>query len=114
MAKVTTKQIITALKNNAGLVAVSAKKLNITPQAIYKRAKAEPKIQRTLETCRAEVIDLAEGKLFEAVKEAKPWAICFILKCLAKERGYVERQEIAGASGGPIEIKVSYEDSEGN
>ena len=38
-------------------------------------------------------IDLAESKLFQAIQGNQPWAVCFFLKCRAKQRGYVERTE---------------------
>jgi hypothetical protein len=37
-----------------------------------------------------------------AVRRGEPWAVCFTLKCLGKDRGYVERQERTGAGGQPL------------
>jgi hypothetical protein len=109
MAKVTTKQIIEALKANGGMVYLAARKLNISHQAISKRKKTSPEIQETINSCRNEFLDLAEGQLMLAVKAAKPWAICFVLKCIGKDRGYIERQEVTGKEGGPVTLKVVYE-----
>jgi hypothetical protein len=51
----------------------------------------------------------AVSKLFEAVKDGAPWAICFWLKCRAGWRE-VERVEHVGGDGGPVKIIVEYED----
>ncbi len=40
------------------------------------------------------------------IQAGKEASIFFFLKCRAKDRGYVERSEITGAGGGPIESAV--------
>jgi hypothetical protein len=44
---------------------------------------------------RGQMVDLAEAKLFEAVREGRPWAITSLLRRLGKDRGYTERAEVA-------------------
>ena len=38
--------------------------------------------------------DFAESKLQIAIGRGQAWAICFFLKCRAKDRGYIERVDI--------------------
>lgn len=40
------------------------------------------------------LIDFAESKLFKLIDDKVPSAIFFFLKCKAKHRGYVEKQEV--------------------
>ena len=56
------------------------------------------------------VKDMAENALYAAILRGEAWAICFYLKCRAKDRGYVERAELTGASGAPVKIKLVYDE----
>jgi hypothetical protein len=47
--------------------------------------------------------DNAESALYSAVLGGEAWAVCFYLKTQAKDRGYVERQEMTGKDGGAIQ-----------
>jgi hypothetical protein len=51
-------------------------------------------------------LDEAEDALGDAVRAREAWAVCFTLKTLGKSRGYVERQEITGKDGAPVETTV--------
>ena len=54
------------------------------------------------------VLDFAESKLYELVKEGNPVATIFLLKTKGKSRGYVEKQiqEITGPDGKDIDINI--------
>jgi len=71
---------------------------------IYKRMELEPEIGAVIAAERERRIDIAETALDRAVIEGEAWAVCFTLKCIAKDRGYVERQEISGVDGNAIQI----------
>ena len=103
----TDAEIIKAVTKRKGLVSVAAKSLGITRQTIYNRAKTTPEISEAIRDARSLTTDVAEEKLFDAIENGEAWAICFYLKCQAKDRGYVERQEVTGAEGGSIEIDVT-------
>ena len=57
--------------------------------------------------------DFAESKLHIAIGRGQAWAICFFLKCRAKDRGYVERSEVTGLNGaalaGPPMFQIIFE-----
>jgi hypothetical protein len=98
----TSDQIIQALKDTNGLVSLAAKRLKCSPQTIYNRAKEVQSVQRAIEEARDELVDYAELALRSAVIGKEPWAVQFALKTLGKSRGYIERQELTGAGGGPV------------
>jgi hypothetical protein len=49
--------------------------------------------------------DFVEDKMLKRVMEGSDTMIIFFAKTQMKDRGYVERQEITGAEGGPIRVK---------
>lgn len=99
--------IIDALKRTRGLVFLAAKKLGCTPQTIYLRCKSSPEVAACLEACRGEMLDVAEEKLFAAVKAREPWAVAMLLKTLGKNRGYVERTETRTITDDEIERELA-------
>ena len=107
--KYSTEQIIQALKESNGLVSLAARRLGCEPQTIYNRAKRVKSMKEVIENCRSELVDLAEDKLRGQVLAGEGWAVCLVLKTLGKNRGYVERSELTGKDGSPVELIVKYE-----
>jgi len=111
------EKIIEMLEAKAGFVTDAAKGLGITYQGLYKRIKANKKIQSALLAINEEKLDFTESKLIDQIKEGNLGAICFHLKCKGKHRGWVERQEITGAEGEPLvrtKHEVVFVDSKSN
>jgi alanine-alpha-ketoisovalerate/valine-pyruvate aminotransferase len=104
--KYKTQEIIDALESMNGMVYLAARKLGCTAQTIYNRMAKSSAIKDALENSRGELIDISEQKLRQAVLNGEPWAVAMVLKTLGKQRGYVERQEITGKEGEPIESIV--------
>jgi len=57
-----------------------------------------------VEEIRESAIDHVESKLFSLIDSGDTGSTIFFLKTRAKKRGYVERSEITGADGGPVEM----------
>jgi hypothetical protein len=112
-SKVSKETIIKALQAKQGFVTEAAKMLNISFQALYDRIKRTPEINQAWTAIKENHLDFAESKLLMAIKDGESWAICFYLKCQGKHRGYVERQEYAGADGEPININITRKKIEG-
>jgi hypothetical protein len=110
--KFTQEQVITAVKETKGLVYLAAKKLGCDPETVNNYANRYPKVRATINNARAEVVDVAEAKLYAALLGGAPWAVLFALKTQGKDRGYVEKvqQEVSGEAGGPLRIEVIYAD----
>jgi len=105
-----TEDYIAAIHNSRGLLTHAADALGVTRGAIYQAAKKHPEIQKAIEDARERTTDLAVGKLFQKINEGDNTAILFYLKTQAKKRGYVERQEVTGAEGGELTVRVVRED----
>ena len=104
----TDKEIIRAIKRSNGFLGYAAEMLGITYQAVWNRMKRNKKIKNRMLAVREKHLDFSERQLIENIKKGKEQSIFFHLKCLGKKRGYVERQEIAGVRGRPIEMTLEH------
>ena len=101
----TNKEIVQALKDTNGLVSLAARRLDCDVTVIYRRAAKYPAIQTVIDECRDELVDHSELALRACILDRQPWAVALTLRTIGKHRGYVERQELTGADGGPIATK---------
>jgi hypothetical protein len=100
--------IIKALEANCGLVTQTAKALNISRATIYKRINKSQSLKTAYEDIKMSMIDLAESKLFELIKQGNLTAIIFYLKC---KGGYYEAKFDMPDAGGEQKIIIEYVDS---
>jgi len=117
------KKMLAELKASYGRVTAAAEKTDIVRQTHYNWYKDDHEYKRAVDDINEAAIDHVESKLFEKIDgvsvqkgfthEGEPivydvppsdTAIIFYLKTKGKSRGYVERQEITGADGGPVQI----------
>ncbi len=101
----TIEQVCEALEASHGLLSMAATRLGCSSICVSTYLARYPAIKECQQRCKDAVTDLAEDKLYQAVKQGKAWAICFYLKTQGKSRGYIERQEVTGEGGGPVLIK---------
>lgn len=90
------------LEKNAGSITDACRAIGTARHQYYDWIKKDEKFKEQCDAITESLIDRAESKLHAAIEGGQAWAICFFLKCKAKHRGYVERQEISGPDGGPI------------
>lgn len=81
------------LAKNHGNITLVADEFGVTRTAVYNLIRKRPTLQRILSDAREGCLDHAESALFAKVCEGEGWAVCFLLKTLGKNRGYVERSE---------------------
>lgn len=89
----TSAQVADALLRSGGLLAGAAKLLGCGRTTVHRHIKSDPALAEVQREAREQNVDIAEFKLLEAIQAGEPWAIQFYLRCIAKSRGYVERQE---------------------
>jgi hypothetical protein len=87
-----------ALRKNKGMVARAARMLRCTPQTIRYYMQRHPVIAAVVADERELFVDAAELQLHAPAQRGEAWAVCFALKCLGEERGYVEWQERTAAN----------------
>ena len=84
-----------------GIISSAAKMLStsghrISRQALTKYIDKSERLKEVLEE---------ESELLKLMRAGDKAAIMFFLKCRAKDRGYIERQEFTGKDGTPISGK---------
>jgi hypothetical protein len=87
-----------------GNIAAAARTFGVSRTAAWSYIQKRPALQQVLRECQETIKDHAESVLHRKLLDGEPWAVCFFLKCKAKDRGYIERQEIAGAEDAPLTI----------
>jgi hypothetical protein len=100
----TQQQIIDAITKAEGFISAAAINLGCDIGTVYNYIKRYPAIEQVVKDVRYKQVDFVESKLLKLIKDENPTAIIFYLKTQAKDRGYIERQEITGADGGPVVV----------
>lgn len=89
-----TKDIIRALKETQGMIYLAARRMGCSPTTIYTYAKRYPTVQDAINEHRGHFVDTCELALKRAVVDGEGWAVCFALKTLGKDRGYIEKHQL--------------------
>ena len=108
--KYTPEQMIDALEESKGLIAPAARALGCSRDTIRSYLEEYSDVAQAKLDQHEAVKDMAENALYAAILRGEAWAICFYLKCMAKDRGYVERAELTSTSGAPVKIKLVYDE----
>ncbi len=94
------------LRELSGNMAAVGRHFGVTRQAVHLFCKSRPSLMAVANDVREGFKDNAESALQAAVLRGEAWAVCFFLKTQAKDRGYVERQELSGPDGKKMEPLV--------
>ena len=104
--KFTAEQMIEAIRDADGIIASAARKLGTSRQTVHNYVNRYATVKAAYEEARDTNIDYAESQLMRAVQKGSLPAIMFMLKTIGRNRGYVERQEVANE--GEMTVKVEY------
>jgi transposase-like protein len=108
MANITPEALIEKIEQARGNISAVARAFGVTRRTIYKRIMRNATAQKALEDARETMLDEAESVLYTKALEGSTPELIFFLKTQGRRRGYVERQEITGAEGGPLEVEFDY------
>jgi len=92
--------MLEALEKTLGVVTAAAKSVGIHRTLHYKWMETHPDYKEAVDGIQDIVLDFAESKLYELVKNSEPSAVYFLLKTKGKARGYIEKQQHDITSGG--------------
>ena len=106
----TAQAFIDAIAKSAGIVSTIATRMGCDWHTARKYIDNYPTITQAYKNECERVTDLAETELIKAIQAGDLQAVKYYLSTKGKHRGYVERQELTGAEGGPITIReIAYE-----
>lgn len=88
------KQVALALEAAKGNVAVAARTLGRRRSTVYNYLNNYPQLKKVLHDSRESMLDNAESALHSAALKGEGWAVCFMLKTIGRQRGYVEKVEV--------------------
>ncbi len=93
-----------AYRASGGNVQVACSKVGISRKKWNEWYDTDETFREWIDETVEGILDFAESKLLEKVKEGSEPSIFFMLKTRGKKRGYSERteQQITGPNGGPI------------
>jgi len=101
------KALVEALEQSLGVVTTACKHVGINRTTFYKYYKQDKAFRDAVDDIGEVAIDFVESQLFKQIKSGNTASIIFYLKTKAKNRGYVERQEITGELNTNV-IKVQF------
>lgn len=102
----TIEEVTKALIASAGYITVAADKLNCEYHTVQRYIETNTVLQETMKHIHEKELDFSEAMLKKKIKDGDTACLLFHLKCKGKKRGYIERQEITGASGEPLQIEI--------
>lgn len=102
----TAAQVVEAIKGTFGIKQVACNRLGCVHATLNNYIARYPSVRVAYEHERGRLVDMAQSKLVKMVDDGDPWAVKFVLSTLGKNEGYVERQELTGAGGGPVQQNV--------
>ena len=98
----TKKALIEALEKSLGVVSTACKAAGVSRDTHYRWLREDPDYKEQVEELAEVAVDFAESHLHKLIKDGNPAATIFFLKTKGKNRGYIERQEIAVAEKKPL------------
>lgn len=88
------EQIRGALETAKGNVSMAARLLSTNRTTLYDYLNRYPALKTILRDARETMIDNAETALHAAALKGEGWAVCFMLKTVGRNRGYIEKHEV--------------------
>lgn len=87
-----------------GNVSAVARKFGVARSSVQHMIENNPVLRQIARDVREGKKDNAESALDAAVLRGEAWAVCFFLKTQAKDRGYIEKQEIETTE--PVQLHI--------
>ena len=104
------EKILPLIEEYTGNLSLVARKLGVSRTTVYKFMEDHPTVKQSLSEAREKMIDNVESKLYSKALDGDTTAMIFFLKTQGKARGYVERQEVTGAEGSHIVVRLVGDD----
>ncbi len=88
------KLLLKALEKSMGIVSKACEIAKLDRSTFYKYYNDDEQFKNDVDNMQEYVLDFAESKLLENIKDKKETSIIFYLKTKGRKRGYVEKQDV--------------------
>lgn len=95
--------MILALAKTLGIVKTACDLIGLDRHTHYKWMDKDPKYKAKVLAIDDIALDFAESKLHKSIEQGNIAGIIFYMKTKGKNRGYIERRELTGKDGKPLE-----------
>jgi hypothetical protein len=99
-------------QKKGGIIYLACEAANIGRRTYFEWMKRDPQFAASVRELDDYLLDFTESKLMAKIQSGNLTAMIFYLKCKGKKRGWVERQEVTGADGIPLNPGVSAEEEQ--
>ena len=103
------KQLLKALEKSMGIVTNACKIVKLDRTTFYRYYKEDEEFANDVDDIQDYVLDFAESKLLENIKDKKETSIIFFLKTKGRKRGYIEKTETDITTNGK-DVNISFGD----
>jgi len=108
------KLLLKALEKSMGIVSKACQIVNLDRSTFYKYYNEDEQFKEDVDNMQEYVLDFAESKLLENIKDKKETSIIFYLKTKGRKRGYVEKQDVdITTKGKEVNIPLTHWVSDG-
>jgi hypothetical protein len=88
------KLLLKALEKSMGIVSKACEIAKLDRGTFYNYYNDDEEFKKDVDNMQEYVLDFAESKLLENIKDKKETSIIFYLKTKGRKRGYVEKQDV--------------------
>ena len=103
------KKLLKALEKSMGIVTNACKIVNLDRTTFYRYYNEDQQFADDVDKVQDYVLDFAESKLLENIKDKKETSIIFYLKTKGRKRGYIEKKETDITTNGK-DVNISFGD----
>ena len=103
------KKLLKALEKSMGIVTNACKIVNLDRTTFYRYYNEDQQFADDVDKVQDYVLDFAESKLLENIKDKKGTSIIFYLKTKGRKRGYIEKKETDITTNGK-DVNISFGD----
>ena len=96
------EEFLYAFERSLALVASACRKIGISRPTFYNWYNDDPEFKEKVDEIRELSKDSVEQRIYNKIKNGDTAMIIFYAKTKMKDRGYVERHEVTGKDGEPL------------
>ena len=99
-------KLLKVLRKNQGLVSTACDEVGVSVEFYYYHYNKDLEFKQQVDLINEKVIDFAESKLYEKIREGSEKSIHFLLRYRGRKRGYTDSIDITSDGKNITEIRL--------